>query len=496
MTGLSPLDLGVLIGYVLAVTGLGCWFFRRSGTSERFMEAGRSLPGWAVGLSILGAYVSSISFLANPGKTYAGDWNPYVFALTLPVTAWIAVKWFVPFYRRSGHVSAYHHLEHRFGAWARTYASVCFMLLQVARLGTILYLLGLALHPLLGGDLRLLILVLGVLVMVYPMLGGTEGVIWTGVVQSVVLIAGPLVCLGLILAGVPGGPAGMTAAAAEAGKWSLGSLSPSLAGSTVWVVLLYGIVTNLQNFGVDQAYIQRYLTARSDTAAGRSVWLGALLYLPIGGLFFLIGTALWAYVQSHPGLLPEGTKPDAVFPWFIESRLPSGVKGLVLASLCAAAMDSNLNCVATLFLQDLYRKYLRPDAGEREALRVLRVSVVAFGAASTLAALAMINVKSALDTWWELAGILGGGVLGLFLLGLLSRRAGSTAAGLGVAAGVVTIAWMTLSPKLDPSVPFRSPFHGLLIGVIGTAVILLVGLAASAWGSASRRDDGNGSDTY
>ncbi|NLE39775.1 MAG: sodium:solute symporter, partial [Pirellulaceae bacterium] len=121
-TSLPYLDLVVLLGYLAGVVGLGCWFVRSSRGTEAFMAADRSLPGWAVGLSIFGTYVSSISFLANPGKAYAGNWNSFVFGLSLPLAAWIAVRYFVPFYRDGGVISAYEHLETRFGVWARTYA--------------------------------------------------------------------------------------------------------------------------------------------------------------------------------------------------------------------------------------------------------------------------------------------------------------------------------------------------------------------------------------
>lgn len=483
-TSLSIVDLAILVAYLVGVTGFGCWFYWRNRDSERYMSAGRSLPGWAVGLSIFGSYVSSISFLANPGKAYASDWNPFVFALTLPLAAWVAVRWFVPFFRRSGELSAYNHLEGRFGPWARTYAVVCYLLTQVARLGTILYLLALALVPLTGWDIRTIIVVAGLAIMVYPLLGGTEAVIWTGVVQAVVLVGGALACVVTLLLGMPEGPGQVFAIATVHDKFSLGRFDSSLAHATFWIVLVYGIVVNLQNFGIDQSYVQRYLTARSDTAARRSVWLGALLYLPIGAAFFFIGTALFAFYQARPELLPAalqgGARPDAVFPYYISTQLPAGLAGLVIAGLCAAAMDSNLNCMSTLFLQDIYRRYLRPHASEREAMRVLHWSTLGFGLIATTAALAMIRIKSALDVWWELAGIFGGGMLGLFLLGLLSRRAGSRAGLAGVGAGVLVILWMTLSPKIAgfPDA-LRSPFHGFLVIVIGTLTILGVGLSVT-----------------
>jgi SSS family solute:Na+ symporter len=242
------------------------------------------------------------------------------------------------------------------------------------------------------------------------------------------------------------------------------------------VVMVYGLVINLQNFGIDQSYVQRYVTAKSDGAAARSVWLGALLYLPIGAAFFLIGTGLFAFYAAQPELLPAGLKADAVFPHFISTQLPAGLAGLVIAGLCAAAMDSNLNCMSTLFLNDVYRRYLRPQAGEREAMRVLYASTLGFGLICVGAALAMISIKSALDVWWELAGIFGGGMLGLFLLGRLVPRADGRAGLAGVAAGILVILWMTLSPKLAgwPE-DLRSPFHGLLVIVIGTLSILTAG---------------------
>jgi SSS family solute:Na+ symporter len=481
IASLALADVAVLLVYVVGVTGFGCWFYWRNRDSEHYMSGGRSLPGWAVGLSIFGSYVSSISFLANPGRSYAGNWNPFVFALTLPIAAWVAVRWFVPFFRASGEISAYHHLEKRFGAWARSYAVLCYLLTQVARLGTILYLLALALVPLTGWRIETIILVAGVCIIVYPLLGGTEAVIWTGVVQAVVLVGGALACVAVLLWQMPGGAAELFRVAEAHEKFSLGDFGASLAAPTFWVVLTYGIVINLQNFGIDQSYVQRYVTAKSLGAAQRSVWLGALLYLPVGAAFFFIGTALFAYYAAQPQSLPPGIGSDAVFPHFIASALPAGLAGLVVAGLCAAAMDSNLNCMSTLFLNDIYRRYLRPRASERESMAVLYGSTLVFGAICVGAALAMIRIKSALDVWWELAGIFGGGMLGLFLLGRLVRRADGRAGLIAVGCGVLVILWMTLSPKI-PGWPaaWRSPFHGFLVIVFGTVTILASGTLA-AW---------------
>jgi SSS family solute:Na+ symporter len=476
------LDLSVLGIYLVVVTGYGCWFYWRNQNSDRFMAAGRSLPGWAVGLSIFGSYVSSISFLANPGKSYADNWNASVLAFSMPLAAWIAVRWFVPFYRQSGEISAYHHLERRFGPWARTYAVFCFLLVQLARLGTILYLLALALQPLVGLDVPAILMVMGLLVTVYPFLGGTEASIWVGVVQAIALIAGTFICVAVIVGGMPGGVRQVFEIAAAEGKFSLGSFDWSVSQSTFWVVFLYGLVTHLQNFGIDQGYVQRYITARSDADSARSVWIGTVLFIPISLAFFFIGTALFAFYATQPHLLPGGeVKPDSIFPHFISHQLPPGLTGLVLAAICAAAMDSNLNSSSTLFLCDIYRRYLRPLAGERESLWVLRIATLAFGALSTAMGLAMLHVRTALDVWWQLAGIFSGGMLGLFLLGLLVARAGRRAGIAGVTCGVATILWLTFSTRWTaPLDSIRSPFHTLLTLVIGTAVVVCVGIVAAS----------------
>jgi SSS family solute:Na+ symporter len=255
--------------------------------------------------------------------------------------------------------------------------------------------------------------------------------------------------------------------------------------ATFWVVLIYGMAINLQNFGIDQSYVQRYQTAKTDQAAARSVWLGAMLYLPISAVFFFIGTGLFAFYTARPELLPVevAARPDTVFPHFIVSQLPVGLTGLVIAAIFAAAqstISSSINCSATLVLCDLYRRYVRPGAGERESMRVLWIASLVVGLLGTAMALAMMRIKSALDTWWQLASIFSGGMLGLFLLGQIARKAKNAAAVTGVIVGLGVICWMSLSPRLEgPLAQYRSPFHSFLVIVIGTLTILLVGLLVS-----------------
>lgn len=502
-------DIVVLVTYLLGVVGLGVWFFRKSRNPEGYMAASRSMPGWVVGLSIFGTYVSSISFLALPGKAFSSDWNALAFSFSLPIAAWVATVWFVPYYREGDAVSAYQHLEQRFGVWARTYAATCYLLTQIARMGSVMYLLALPLHQLLGWNVPALILVTGGLTTLYTLLGGIEGVIWTDALQSIVLATGAVACAIILPMSMPDGGAQMLEIATNHDKFSLGSMGISISQPTFWIVLTYGMFINLQNFGIDQSYVQRYIAAKSDADARKSVWIGALVYVPISIIFLWIGTALFSYYYVQPELLPESLqaeiadgKGDGVFPYFIVDGLPTGVSGLLVAAIFAAAMSTlstSLNGAATLTLTDFYRRFIRPEASERESMIVLYASTMAWGVIGTTTAIAMMEVQSILDAWWQLAGIFSGGMLGLFLLGMISRKAGNGAAVVGVILGVTVILWMTLSrTEIWPEGwgTIASPFNNYLVIVFGTLTILLVGwLLANFFGGSLPKDASNETET-
>lgn len=487
--------------YVVVVIAFGCWFVRKSGTSNEFMAAGGSLPGWAVGMSIFGTYLSSNTFLGNPGKAYGGNFNGYLFTLSLPLAVWIAAKYFVPFYRKSGQISAYQHLEERFGLWARTYAMLCYLLTQIARVGTIMFGVAIGLHALTNWDVTTIIIATGLLVTLYTLLGGIEAVIWTDVVQSIVLMGGAILIFGMLIFSMPEGPTQAWTIAKNAGKMELGSWDIDPTQSTVWVMLLFGLFVNLTNFGIDQSFVQRYHTASSEREAKRAVWLGAFMYVPISLLFFFIGAALFSYYETQPSLLDDVRQTvatqdsvdaatlqaadigDRVLPHFIATKLPPGLAGLLIAAIFAAAMssiDTSLNSSATVILKDLYQRYYKPEVTEREAMYALRLATIAIGSIGTMTALLLIGQKSILDAWWLLQGVFSGGMLGLFLLGIMTRHANAVSGLIAIVLGVTVIGWMTLSPDND-ALPemLRNPLHANLTIVVGTVTIFLTGLLIS-----------------
>lgn len=484
------MDLPLLdsIVFFALVTGnilFGASFFFRNRTPDQFTAGSRNLPAFAVGMSIFATYVSSISFLALPGKAYMSDWNAFVFSLSIPVATIIAIRFFVPLYRGIGNISAYYYLELRFGAWARLYASLCYILTQLMRTGAILLLLAIALNALFGWNVRTIIILTGFMVMLYSMLGGIRAVIWTDTIQAVILIAGALISAVYLTFSMPEGPGQIFSIAVENNKFSLGSFSLSLADSTFWVVLIYGLFINLQNYGIDQNFVQRYMTTGTDREAKSSALFGSLLYIPVSLVFFYIGTALFSFYAAQPDLLPDSLRVpgsgDKIFPFFIVAQLPAGITGLLVAAIFAAGMSTvstSLNSTATIVLSDYYKRYFNREANEKQSMAVLYISSFLTGTAGVVIALLLVGVESVLDAWWSLASIFSGGMLGLFLLGFIARKAKNTDAVAGVIIGVLVISWMSLSPLCfngDKLLAFRSPFHSNLTIVFGTMVIFLTG---------------------
>lgn len=437
---ITLLDYLVFFIFVGGVALFGCSFYFRSRKgAAAFTAAEGSLPTWVVGMSIFATFVSSISFLGLPGDAYKGNWNPFVFSLSIPIATWLAAKVFIPLYRGIDSVSAYHYLEMRFGYWARCYVAVCYLLTQLAR------------------------------------------VVWTDAIQGIILIVGAIACAAILTFTMPEGPGQLFEIASAHGKFSLGSFGASLTEPTFWVVLIYGLFVNMQNYGIDQNYVQRYMTTRSTAEAVKSTLFGGLLYIPVSLVFVYIGTALFSYYTARPELLPAGTPSDQVFPWFIVHGLPTGLTGLVIASLFSAGMSTiatSINSSATIVLTDFAKRLSKKELSEKKSMRVLYATSFVVGALGIVMGLLMMRIDGVLDAWWKLASIFSGGMLGLFLLGVVCKTVRRAHAVVAVILGLLTIAWMSLSPLINAGSPFyrfHSPLHTYLTIVFGTTVIFLTG---------------------
>ena len=507
MSNLSIIDLGIIILYLLLMVYVGYYFSKKNNSAEQFTKAVGSIPGWAIGVSLYATFLSSNTFLGVPGKAYGTNWNYFVFSLSMPLAGFVAAKYFVPLYRQMGGISAYSHLEQRFGSWARIYVVVCFLLMQLARMGSIFFGIALSLQALTGFDMQSIMIVTGICIIFYTVLGGIEAVIWTEVVQAIIKTLGGLIIIAIILMNTKGGFMGIIETGVAHDKFSLGSFTPDFTTSTFWVVLVYGFFMNLKAFGFDQNYVQRYHTATSEKEAQKSIWLCVKLYVPASLLFFFIGTCLYVFYQGHPDMLAEIKQQvaveklgagasaddvkaltstlkdqdigDKVMPHFMVNMLPVGILGIVISAILSAAMStisSGMNASATVFSEDIYLRYVNPNLRKEKKLKLLYIGTAVSGFLAMVAGIAMIGVKSILDLWWQLSGIFAGGMFGLFLLSVISKKTQGSEAKVGVVTGVLVILWMTFSYLIPDEFAFiRNSLHANMITVVGTLVIFLVG---------------------
>jgi SSS family solute:Na+ symporter len=325
-----------------------------------------------------------------------------------------------------------------------------------------------------------------------------EAVIWTEVIQAILKTLGALLILAIITSQI--GFADVLEIGQRDEKFSLGSFAPDLTTSSFWVILSYGFFINLTNFGIDQNYIQRYHTAKNTQDAAKSIWLCVLYYVPVSFLFFFIGTALYAYYDINPALILELKQQvaleknmgiealkvtdyaDRVLPFFMKTQIPKGLLGLLLAALLSAGMStmsSGMNSSATVFLKDIYLRYVNSDLSPKKQLRVLLISTVVMGCLGIIFGISMIGVKSLLDVWWKLSGIFAGGMLGIFLLGFLAKHVSNAAAKIAAIIGVLVIAWMSFKDLLPEA--YQSPFDSKMTVVVGTLTIVGLGIFAQFW---------------
>ncbi len=475
----SIVDVLIIFIYALVLLVMGIYFTRKSNTAEQFMVAGRSIPAWAAGLAIMSAATSSISYIATPGKAFDSNWHPLVFVLIIPPVVWFVNKYVVPYYHKKKVISVYSFLESKLGAWGRIYAALSFVLYMIGRAAVILYLAGLLLSYFVPWNITIVILVIGTITIIYTLLGGMEAVVWTDVMQSIIMIFGILFCAVFLTIEVFSKPDYLISSALEANKFSLGSWKLSLSQRTIWVMIIYGVTEMLRDFIGDQNYVQKYASVSSVKEATRSIWLSMLIYIPLTAVFLYIGTTLFAFYSGSEHVLSETiTKGDQVFPFFIATELPVGLRGLIVAAIVAAAMstvDSALNCTATVLFLDFYKRYLNPQVGERGSVTFLRISTAVWGVLGTAFALMMIQAQSALDTWWQLSGIFGGGILGLFILALLNVRLKVWQGLVSIVASIVVISWGTFIRDLPTGWQWlQCDIEEIIIGALGTVALLVV----------------------
>ena len=493
MGGLRTLDLAIIAIYFVAVAGIAAHFARRQTSTEAYFVARRSIPSWAMGLSVFATIISSITFIAYPGAAFKGNWNLLVPGFMAVGILLLVGTTLISFFRHAVGMSAYEYFEKRFGYSARAYSALAFTAGHFSKMGFVLFTITTAICGMTGWDKYHVIVSVGIVTVLYTMVGGLETVIWTEVIQGIVKLAGLVVVIGVLLAIMPGGAGAAFHLASAKNKMSLGSFDFNLAqNSNFWVMLLYGSFWYLQKYAADQTLVQRYLVAKTDRDAFKGVALGAALCVPAWTAFMLVGTLLWAYYQLSGATFPASlmgadgkVNPDMVFPFFLTTKIPAGLAGIFMAALFSAAMatmSSDLNCLSAVGVEDYYRK-LRPGATDRQQLLAGKVIVAVCGVTATcIGAFIAWKSDSALSFYYAATSIVSAGLAGMFLLAFLSRRANRQGLWVGIAANLLFTGWAVLTSSKSHVLDlggYNFTWPVVMIGVIGHVIVFVIGYLAS-----------------
>ncbi|PCJ51217.1 MAG: sodium:solute symporter [Candidatus Hydrogenedentota bacterium] len=510
---MSGLDILVLVLYFGGICIAGVYFSRRNTTTEAYFLGNRNFPAWAIGISLVGTSISSISFLAFPGDAFKTGWLRLLPSLSMPIAILIASIWILPFFRSRNFVSAFEYLELRFGPSTRLYGAIAFIIAQLMRIGFILFLLSLLIHEFSGLPLWVCIVFSGIFVSFYTILGGFEAVVWTDVVQTIVLLIGGVFCLYVIVDALPGGFSQIISEATAADKFSMSEFnvesqtfkSPlwtiSLTKKTALMMLLVGLVNWLTEYSSNQNVIQRYCASRTTRDAQKAMWICTISSIPIWSFFMFLGTALWVFYKQFPtpetdGMLVGGIvngiemKADQVLPFFIVEQLPNGIAGLVIAAVMAAAMsslDSSINAISTVSITDIVKRHLKPGQEDSYYLKLAHRIAMATSVFMIVAAIvfAYSPGKTAQDTYTVMVAITAGGLLGLFMLGFVTKSGDGRSIAWAIGCTIAFTLYRVLEGRgFVPAIPIDSYYTG----IVGHVLMFVIGWVLGSFMQTTPRD--------
>jgi len=468
--GLSHLDLAIIAAYLVGITLFGIRFRKKQRTLRDYFLAGRDIPWWAIALSIVAAETSTLTIISIPGLAY--DTN---LTFLQVVVGYVAGRILIslvllPHYFKGDLYTAYQLIEKRFGPNLRTLTSGLFLLTRAAAEGVRVYAVSIVVSIALGTGELTSIAIITVLTLIYTFEGGLAAVIWTDVVQTAIYVGGTIVGVFTLLHFVPGGWAHIQQIAAAGDKFRVLDFTATFwKPYTFWAGLLGGSFFTLASHGTDQLIVQRLLAARDYKQSATALISSGVVVLVQFALFLIVGVMLFAYYLSPSKTF--GT-PDRIYPTFIVSRMPHGISGLLIAAILAAAMSNlsaALNSLSSSTMLDFYFR-LRPESDEHRRLRISRVATVFWACVLfVLAILCLHRIPSVVEVGLQIASIAYGALLGVFLLGVLTRRATEAGAMIGMLFGFCTEVYLWQATHV--------PWTWWV--AIGTTVTFAVGYIAS-----------------
>lgn len=493
------LDITTLVVYMLALVAMGIYFSRKNTSTEEYFVGGRSFSGWVIGLSMIGTSISSVTFLAFPADAFKTAWLRFLPNYTLPFAVLLAAYFFLPFFRRTKIISAYEYLEDRFSPSIRVYGAVAFIISQILRLALILFLVSILMHEITGFSTLTSVMLAGVLVAIYTIVGGIDAVIWTDVLQTIILVLGGIVILTIIVSAMPGGFSQILEIANADNKFAIaeltnGQLNPvtwgfSLSDKTGLMMLFVGLTVWLQEYGTNQNVIQRYAAAKSMKEARKGLYTIGTLNIPIWAFYMFLGTALYAFFQVHHApeameMLDGTRKAEQIMPFFILNYMPPGVAGIVIAAALAAAMsslDSSINAISVVTVNDIYRRHFVKDKDDKHYLHVAWVAAGVASVFMILGAIALIysDTKTIQDAATILSSVVMGGLFGMYMLGFVTTRTNSKSVWLGITVTFIFSLWSVLAKQGFLPDALTAPFDLYYTGMIGHVLLFATAFLAS-----------------
>jgi SSS family transporter len=493
-----------MTGYLLGILLMGAYFMLRQESTDEYFLGSHNLHWFPVAISMFASLLSAISYIACPAEAYNHGMTMSLKSIFVVLGIPPAIYLFVRFFRRLSITTAYEYLETRFSPAVRLTTAGLFLMLRSFYLGVVLFASAVVLEPATGWPAWVSVLLVGVISTAYTTMGGISSVIWTDVLQFGVLTGGALVVIGTVMIGNSVGPVEIWNFA-EANGHAFNAVTTRefylfdpFVRLSLWSMVVSAIFTKLAAAGADQVVIQRYLSTRNEKDATRSLVWGTIFGIPVMFLLYFVGLTLFWFYSMHPESALKNMTGDDVLAHYISTELAPGIGGLIMAAILAAVMstvDSGLNSLATCSTVDFYKRVFRPKANDRQSLLFAKTMTVVWGlVAMGSAALLMLlfgtdNRKNPLISISEVTlGFFGGILLGVFLLGILTRRANT----LGVMVGMVVgffVALGATAPYYFCELPKGSPKLSFFwINIIGCLATFGVGYVVSFLSKPPRHD--------
>lgn len=458
---------------------LGYYFSKRNKTTEDYFVGGRSFSGWIIGLSMLGTIVSSATFLALPAAAYILDWRQLTVNLVVPFIAILAVIIFIPFFRRGKLTSAFEYLGERYGVVPRMYGTFSFIIMQLIRMAQILFLVALVIQFLTGAPIVLVIILTGIFIGAYTIMGGIEAVIWTDVVQAIILLIGGVLCIVWVSVDLPGGLSQVISTGREFNKFSLGEMRFDLDERTFYTVAILGIINWLGIYAGDQNIVQRYASARTTREAQKATLIYSAIALPMWTLFFFIGTSLFAFYLVFPDPFVATLEADQVLPYFILSEIPPVISGIIVSAIIAAVMstmDSGINAISTVSVIDLMKPWLaknRPDSYYLRSAHLIAtlVTILVILGAITFS---QIDKESMNDISLIVTSVFGGCLMGLFIMGFFTNRIDGFSATIALVMAVIFNIYLGLGLLGVLPESWILPVHSYWVGALVNGAFIFI----------------------